>query len=292
MRASAYALVHQTLAMTALEPVHHREMLSIAMWKVTEAAGSAPHRKYNVRFCSEGVVDAVEPTKVNHEHVHTRKWMVDELLSGRVDADRRDDFLDTNGGGCIVTVDEHGRLSESNQMGWARYVDAGVRVFDRAKGDYVDAEELAGVELPALAADSEVNQVTVPNLTFDEAIDKFSKSESAPLLRRLNRMVRLGLGTTTLHNGKGQPKYSRVYDALIKEPTRAVAYVKWNGDVDLALTPDEVPDQWSRLPIVKDRPATKAPYLIRVVVRDEESAAVAEELLAIAMDKIRQEFWG
>jgi hypothetical protein len=292
MRSSAYALVEQLLSMTQLEPIHHREMLSIAMWKVTEAAGNIPNRKYNVRYCSDGVVNAAEPTKVNHEHVHPRKWMVDELLSERVNAGNRKEFLDKYGVACIVTVAEHGRLSASNKKGWERYLDADVRVFDRAVGDYVGAEQPAGTELPPQADESDANLVSVSTMPVHEAIDKFARPGLAPLLHRLNRMVRLGLGTSALHNGKGEPEWFRVYDALVEEPTRAVAFVKWNGDVDLALTPAEVPDQWRRPPYVKNRAAGRSPHLVRVTVRNEQSAEIAEELLAIAMDKIRQEYWG
>jgi hypothetical protein len=291
MRSSAYSLVEQLLSMTGLEPIHHKEMLSIAMWKVTEAAGNVPNRKYNVRYCSDGVVEAVGPTKVNHEHVHPRKWMVGELLSGRVNAANRKIFLDTYGMACIVTVVEHGRLSASNKKGWERYVDARVRVFDRAVGAYVDARTLAGIDIPPPSTDSDANLVSMSTtMPVDEAIDKFARPGLPSLLHRLNRMVRLAAGTTALQNGRGDPDYFRVYDALVEEPTRAIAFVKWNGDVDLALTLAEVPSEWSRL--VEERAEVQSPHLIRVVVRDEHSAEIAEELLAIALGKIRHEYWG
>ena len=38
---------------------------------------------------------------------------------------------------CMVTKAEHDRLTESKQTGWARYEDAGIKVFDAKTGQWL-----------------------------------------------------------------------------------------------------------------------------------------------------------
>ncbi|SDU81166.1 hypothetical protein SAMN04488544_0338 [Microlunatus sagamiharensis] len=107
-----------------LSVAHQRELLSVSLWKWTEAAGVAPHPKFNVRYATPAALDQATPAKVNHEHVWPRKWIIDRLLeSGKVWAEddlRR--FLEERGVACIVTVEEHAKLGVlgAGAEGWAR----------------------------------------------------------------------------------------------------------------------------------------------------------------------------
>jgi len=60
-----------------LYPQHKRELLNICVWKTTEVDG-----KFNIRFCTQGALEAGPETKLNHEHVIERKKLVDRMLAG------------------------------------------------------------------------------------------------------------------------------------------------------------------------------------------------------------------
>jgi hypothetical protein len=138
LRASAFQLVRQLLTLRDVERRHHHEILSIALWKWTEAPGAKPYPKYNIRYVTRGVL-AADDSKINHEHVWPRKWIIDKLLSRREwPTDELTDFLDTRGVACVVTIEEHASLGGKQRMGWQRYVDAGIDVWDRQVGQWVD----------------------------------------------------------------------------------------------------------------------------------------------------------
>lgn len=104
-----------------LYPAHKRELLSVCIWKITEADG-----KYKVRYWSEGSISS--NVKLQHEHVYERKTLISRLLDGEPVESVICDAV-----ACMVTKTEHERLTRSKQIGWARYKDAGVRVFDAKK---------------------------------------------------------------------------------------------------------------------------------------------------------------
>ena len=77
-RLSAFCSVQQLLdPALSLSAPHRRELLSISLWKWTEAAGIPPNAKFNVRFAT---LDHGTSAKVNHEHVLPREWIIDRLL--------------------------------------------------------------------------------------------------------------------------------------------------------------------------------------------------------------------
>ena len=80
--------------------------------------------------------NATAPASINHEHVWTRKELREKLLAKPRDVEELEQFLTTYGVACIVTVQEHGKLSTSKKAGWLRYVEQGIPVWDR------QAEEL------------------------------------------------------------------------------------------------------------------------------------------------------
>jgi hypothetical protein len=129
---SAIVLAHAILATDALIQ-HKRELLDICIWKVSEANG-----KYGVRYWSAGVLHLVQeyggltailknrPIVLRHEHVNTRKSLVDAMLADATAISRilKEDVI-----ACLVTTDEHPKLS-SKYDGFARYLAADIQIWD------------------------------------------------------------------------------------------------------------------------------------------------------------------
>lgn len=110
---------------------HLRELLSISLWKITEAE---PDHKHRTRFRSEGALRA-RPRDLRHEHVFERSKLVEELLRNPEKAEEIADLAVA----CTVTRAEHNTLAEvcradPKLSGWARYRAAGIRVYDMTTG--------------------------------------------------------------------------------------------------------------------------------------------------------------
>lgn len=117
---SAASAVRQILAMEDVIEKHKREMLSDMIWKISEANG-----RWNTRYFSEGVLKD-DDAKLQHEHVVTRKQIIDQLLEN---PEKYKTIL-KQVTACVVTTDEHQRLNNS-ESGWERYKQSGIRVWDR-----------------------------------------------------------------------------------------------------------------------------------------------------------------
>lgn len=116
-----------------------RKLLDAALWAYTENAGVSPHPKYNLRFVSAGAKDLDRAASLNHEHVWPRKVLKEKLLAGRPwDHRELSEFLRRHAVACTVTTTEHAALGDSRGEGWARYVSAGILVWDRVEGSYLD----------------------------------------------------------------------------------------------------------------------------------------------------------
>ncbi|MFW5696714.1 MAG: hypothetical protein ACOCXR_02900 [Phototrophicaceae bacterium] len=136
---SAVNLAHAILATDALI-THKRQLLTVCIWKVTEANG-----KYNVRYWSEGIYNLVQehgsiravtklrPLSLRHEHVNPRKQLIDAMLANPDDVER---ILGQEAFACLVTKDEHRRLS-NDAIGFERYRQANIRVWDTASQDWL-----------------------------------------------------------------------------------------------------------------------------------------------------------
>jgi len=130
---SARAAITHCLAFPSqVSDAHRREILSVLIWKLTEVDG-----KYRTRYRSAGVLSA-EIVPIEHEHVVTRKELIDRLIA---EPHRCDQILD-EAIGCLVTKAEHKRLKDSdaanpNLRGWARYRAAGIVAIDMADGNEV-----------------------------------------------------------------------------------------------------------------------------------------------------------
>lgn len=106
---SAFALIKCLLAATDVIPEHRRDLLSIALWKLTEAEGGS---KYNARCPSRHALGCTDKAKLRHDHVFQRAKMIADLEKASEEAtpDRIDDILE-RAVGCVVTVEEHKRLT-------------------------------------------------------------------------------------------------------------------------------------------------------------------------------------
>ena len=101
-------------AITAIEALlplnlylaHKKELISVCIWKITEADGKA-----KVRYWSNGAITD-ENGKLIHEHVYERKELISILLSGEAVKSVTEDAV-----ACMVTDKEHTKLTRSTSNG-------------------------------------------------------------------------------------------------------------------------------------------------------------------------------
>lgn len=109
-----------------LYAAHKKELLSVCIWKITEADG-----KTKVRYWSQGAIED-STQKLHHEHVHERRELIARLLSGE-DVER----VVVDAVACMVTQKEHRELSNHCFVGWDRYKEASIRVYDSLEGRWL-----------------------------------------------------------------------------------------------------------------------------------------------------------
>jgi hypothetical protein len=121
-RRSATHLINLLLANKGPETFlcHLHELLGILLWKITEADG-----KYNTRHKSHAARNCADKTLWRHDHVYTKKKMIDALL--RAEPNEVSGIL-KNVIGCTVTLAEHNDLTKYDDEydGWERYRKASV----------------------------------------------------------------------------------------------------------------------------------------------------------------------
>lgn len=125
---SAKRFANIVLGDTQILPEHRNKVLSSVQWMISEANG-----KYATRYRSEAVVEMAthvptSVTKINHEHIYTRKHIIQQLLA----TPQNSDLILDQVVACIVTKDEHEKLSAISPIlvGWDRYRQAGIKVID------------------------------------------------------------------------------------------------------------------------------------------------------------------
>jgi hypothetical protein len=125
---SVHLLAEGIVGLRALNPMdkHVRELLSILIWKLTEA-----HGKYSLRYRSLGALQKHAypgPGKFIHEHVHTRKSLIGRMIGG----DEPLTQVLADAVACLVTSVEDKLLRKvpNDLQGWDRYRNAGIAVFD------------------------------------------------------------------------------------------------------------------------------------------------------------------
>lgn len=121
---SATTVIEGCLSLPILER-HKRDIISGMLWKITEARG-----KYTTRYRSKGAMEA--SARLQHEHVFTRKDLTDRILA---EPERVREIL-RDAVACVITVDEHKRLSRVSEAfrGWERYTEARIEVIDTDDG--------------------------------------------------------------------------------------------------------------------------------------------------------------
>jgi hypothetical protein len=75
-RRSAVQIAKLALSADGLLDEHRHQLLSVAVWKHTEADG-----KFTTRFRSEGALEVSDSSMLNHEHVYPRKWLRERMLA-------------------------------------------------------------------------------------------------------------------------------------------------------------------------------------------------------------------
>ena len=129
---SAVALIKYLLGLKAPDILrtHKRELLTIALWKLTTAEGG----KYKTRFRSQGALNCTDTSKLRHEHVFQRGKMMSELENAAPD---EVDHILKRADACTVTLDEHILLSKfDEEYGWDRYRRAEIGVFDTLNDEW------------------------------------------------------------------------------------------------------------------------------------------------------------
>jgi hypothetical protein len=167
LRASAIEIARLLLEDQKIAPLHKRELLGIAIWKMTEAEGG----KWGCRYRSTGVV-ARKLSSIQHEHVVSRKFLVTQLLERPDDCEA----IMRQAMACLVTVAEHVRLSHVPEEveGWQRYEAADVEVLDMitAPGTPVRPWEL----VPALTEEGG------PKASLFNALGAAASAQEQPLV--------------------------------------------------------------------------------------------------------------
>jgi hypothetical protein len=143
--ASIKAAVTAILDMpTAVKDSHKRRLLNTCLWQLTQ---SESYGKRNLRYATKAackLLDQGRRRELQHEHVHTRKQLIDELMEAKpYQSDRVEQML-RSACACLVTIRQHQKLCgiDLDLRGWERYERAKLRVFDRVEKRVVPYEEL------------------------------------------------------------------------------------------------------------------------------------------------------
>lgn len=292
LQESALKIVHLALETEGLAERHLKELISLGLWKWTEAGGQSPNAKYNTRFVSAGVMHADTPMQVNHEHVFTRKSIIADLRESRPDEARVREMLESRGVACIVSVEEHARLGGASGSGWERYLDAGVEVYDRATGELASlhpTDNADGGRSPRAAS----GRHTATTATDEQQlIDTHVKPELRAPMYQLLGLVGAAECVAVPHEPRDDsaPKWLRLHDTRVEEPTRAAAFLNFNGNVDYALREVEVPEWLASHSAVEVRENERT-YRLRCRLRTEEDVVAALSLLELALSRLRDEWY-
>jgi hypothetical protein len=110
-----------------------RDMLDAALWQVAFATGNT-QSSFMGRYRSEAVITQVG-LKIQRDHAHRRAALLSELLGPSPDLDS---IIERAQCCCVVTEDEHRRVTAVAIDGWERYAAAGIVVYDMQYGRRMD----------------------------------------------------------------------------------------------------------------------------------------------------------
>jgi len=119
--ASLKSAIDSILNMEVILPKHRRILLDRTVWAITQVDG-----KYNLRYVSKRALETKDKSKLRHEHVYPRKFIIDLLIDNPINYS---DIIDDYAVACVVTKDEHTKLDNAGD-GWKRYERSGVEVYD------------------------------------------------------------------------------------------------------------------------------------------------------------------
>ena len=140
---SIRAIIDFLLLRDDLDKAVRQRFLDRCLWQWTIAHGN---EKYDLRYASLDALPLVEQKppewrkSLRHDHVYTRADLLKSLLEKSSDLES----ILTQAVGCIVTVEEHQRLTRCDKThdGWNRYIQAKIKVFDRQKKTRVKLRKL------------------------------------------------------------------------------------------------------------------------------------------------------
>lgn len=127
-RINSAKMAAESIVRLDLYPAHKKELLSICIWKITEADGNL-----NTRYRSEQAIqrqmdgEAPRGRGLRHEHVFQQRYLIQRMIENNENPrDVLDDAI-----GCVVTEEEHNQLLHGQELdGWERYRQAGITVID------------------------------------------------------------------------------------------------------------------------------------------------------------------
>ncbi|WP_127125448.1 hypothetical protein [Georgenia sp. SYP-B2076] len=295
-RISAYAIVRHLLELPSQVSVaHRRHMLTIALWKWTEATGVSPYSKYHIRYRSRAAMEVWRTADVHHEHVWPRAWLIDQLLA-RTAWSEGDlwAFLDTYGVGCVVTVEEHGRLGDGR--GWDRYTEAGIEVVDvlseepahapgapfKSPWPRAEAGPVTQTLQPRIADTHPIPSMTEPAAaSVRELIDQHARPIAALLRELIDRYDGEEVVFLPGKRRDGTPTdYLRVHDLTVDGQSSAIAYVHWSGKVSVRLAGPQIPGHLRDIATL----SAHARFGVECRIRDRQTIDVAEGLIDAALE--------
>jgi hypothetical protein len=171
---------------------HKQELISVCLWKITEADG-----KWNTRYRTRAAMSETSVANLKHEHVFSRRALVEDLLSNPGDIDE----VLRRAVGCVVTAKEHALLKvvshrHPDLKGWSRFQKAGIEVVDLQEGKDADLGALGSDALrspidqapkPAAAPKGMEDLVGIVNGKIDVAFNTEAEGKIALQELRLRK---------------------------------------------------------------------------------------------------------
>jgi hypothetical protein len=142
---SIHAAVMAILNMPdAVKKPHKRRLLNTCLWQLTQ---SESYGKRNLRYATKAACKLLEQGRgreLQHEHVHTRKQLIDELMEAKPYRSDQVGRILRSACACLVTVRQHKKLCERDPhlRGWERYESAKLRVYERDEDRVISYDEL------------------------------------------------------------------------------------------------------------------------------------------------------
>lgn len=290
---SALAALWTLLEARDVMPVHRRELLSIAIWKYTEAPGVRPHAMYRLPFRTLGAMDLEATSPVQHEHVWTRAWLTRQLIEHHAAGWSRADlaaFMHLHGVACTVTRAEHLLLNAcGDAQGWDRYAQVGLEVWDAANGQMLVLPEVAATaasdgERKKVLASSSWRSSGVMSEVILAALAS-NEGRATPHLRRfLEAAGDENIDLVPKYDSSGNPTvYIKLFDAELDEPTPIAVFVNYNGNLDFHIRAEDVPELMDL-----DGVEPAKPRYVRVRLTEPGRVDTALELLSATLELVRE----